>query len=84
MIYSDTWNMVSRLDLLDGVTMIMPGDQATVRLTVGSEMPIFKGQNYTIRDNNKTVATGIVTRLCKPVQVDKVDKNRLGKLDINL
>ena len=74
--------MVFRVDLLDGATMIMPGDQATVRITLPSDMPIFIGQNYTMRENNKTVATGIVTSLCKPVQV--IDKVKLNKLDIKL
>ena len=79
----DTWNTVFRLDLLDGETMIMPGDQATVRLTLPSNMPIFLGQNYTMRENNeKTVATGVVTSLCTPVDVK--DKVRLAKLDIKL
>ena len=33
MIFIDTWNMQFRLDLLDGATMIMPGEQATIRIT---------------------------------------------------
>ena len=78
----DTWNMSFRLDLLDGATMIMPGDQATIRVTLPSDMPIFVGQKYTMRENSLTVATGIVTKLCNNVTV--VDKSRLLKVDVQV
>ena len=76
--------MQFRLDLLEEETMIMPGDQATVRLTLGSDMPIFVGQNYTMRENNITVATGIVTKLCDPVYVPPRAKSNLLKIDVKL
>jgi elongation factor Tu len=82
MIFIDTWNMQFRLDLLDGATMIMPGEQATIRITLPSDMPIFVGQNYTLRENNMTVATGIVTKLCTSLKV--IEKSRLNKLDIKI
>ncbi len=82
MIFIDTWNIVFRLDLLDDADMIMPGDQATVRLTLPSKMPLFVGQQYTLRENKMTVGTGIVTKLCKSLEVR--DRTKLAKLDIKL
>ena len=82
MIFIDTWNMQFRLDLLEGDTMIMPGEQATSRLTLPSNMPVFVGQNYTLRENNVTVGTGIVTKLFSPVKVPS--KYNLQKVDIKI
>ena len=55
MIFIDTWNMQFRLDLLDGAKMIMPGEQATIRITLPSDMPIFVGQTYTLRENSRLI-----------------------------
>ena len=82
MIYMDTWATKCRLDLVGGGDMLMPGDQATIRITLSDDMPILAGQKFTIRDNNETVATGIVTRLCDSIEV--LDKTKLQKLNIIL
>ncbi len=83
MIYVDTWNMVFRLDFLDsGTTMIMPGEQATVRFTLPSDMPMIEGQQFTLRENQMTVGTGRITKLFEPVYVPK--KAKLAKQVISL
>jgi len=88
MLFMDTWNMQFRLDILGGATMIMPGEQATIRITLPSKMPVHDGQNFTLREHNYTVATGIVTRLCDPVKMEYPGYNpknlKLNKLDIKI
>ena len=43
--------------------MQMPGDQATVRVSIPDKMPLMEGQNFTLRENNMTVGTGRIVSL---------------------
>ncbi|XP_015124303.1 uncharacterized protein LOC107046239 [Diachasma alloeum] len=72
-IYSATWTVQCRFDLkLDGNTkMLMPGEQCATNLTLVKRMPIIEGQSFTIRENRSTVATGIITKALKSIQIDK-------------
>ena len=40
-------------------TMIMPGDVLDAEITLRQQMPLEKGQLLTIRENQKTVLTGL-------------------------
>lgn len=83
MIYIDTWSMVFRLDMLkDPTAMIMPGDQATVRFTLPSNMPLLEGQLFTLRENKITVGTGMITKLHSPIPVPI--KTKLAKQTIKI
>ena len=62
--------------------MVMPGEQATVRLTLPTPMPILEGQKFTLRENKTTVGTGVVTKLCSPVYIP--ERSKLSKLDIEI
>lgn len=62
-------------------TMIMPGEHGQVRLTLFKKMVMTNGQQFTIRENSKTVATGIITNTHKPVELPL---NKLSKLVLNL
>lgn len=81
-IFMETWNTTFRLDLPKTQDMLMPGEQATVRLTMPHSMPVLEGQKFTLRENQITVATGIVVKLCDNVSIR--DKSNLKKLDINV
>lgn len=82
MIFMDTWNMAFRLDLPKsaGTNMIMPGEQATIKLTLLRNMPIFEGQTFTLRENKITIGTGKVTKLLTPIETAKHTK--LSKLEV--
>lgn len=67
MIYIDTWSCTFRLDFPKKMQMMMPGEQATVRLTLRTNMPIAEGQNFTLRENNVTVGTGMITKTFDPL-----------------
>ena len=43
--------------------MQMPGDQATVRVSIPDKMPLMEGQNFTLRENKMTVGTGRIVSL---------------------
>ncbi|XP_050712566.1 elongation factor Tu 1-like [Eriocheir sinensis] len=82
MIYSETWNVTCRLDLPEGVPMIMPGEHNTAVVTLLQRMVMTPGQSFTIRENNVTVATGMVTKLLPSVEIparrlDRVDFEKI-------
>ena len=58
--------------------MIMPGEHAQVYLTLQWKMVMSVGQTFTIRENNVTVATGMVTEKLETLQFQGI----LGKLNL--
>jgi len=69
MLYIDTWQVAFRMDIPpEEGDMVLPGDQARLKLTVLKDMPIFEGQRFTLRENKMTVASGIVTKLHDPIE----------------
>ena len=79
MLYCLTWNIYARVDvILEGETnMMMPGEQAKVKLTLLEGMPFLVGQNFTIREHKCTVATGIITAVHESLDFDKKKMNKL-------
>lgn len=59
--------------------MIMPGEHGQIRLTLFKKMVMTNGQQFTIRENGKTVATGIVTKTLKSVELPF---NKLSKVKV--
>ena len=52
------------VNLIDiGKEMVMPGDDASLILTLKSEMPLELNQRFTLREGTKTVGTGVVTEI---------------------
>lgn len=74
-LFSNTWNITCRLDLDPDTKMLMPGDHATVTMTLLRKMAMTMGQGFTIRENHVMVATGIIADFKKNVEVKK---NNLG------
>ncbi|XP_018320206.1 uncharacterized protein LOC108733527 [Agrilus planipennis] len=74
--FSKTWNVPCRLDLDEEMPMLLPGDHGKVYITLMWKMVMTPGQSFTIRENNVTVATGIVTETLPSVEVS----GNLGKL----
>ncbi|XP_030759394.1 uncharacterized protein LOC115884835 [Sitophilus oryzae] len=75
-LFSKTWSIACRIDMDDGISMIMPGEHGKVKLTLLNKMVMTSGQQFTIRENNITVATGIVTETLPDVNMT----TSLGKL----
>lgn len=55
----------------------MPGEHGDVQITLLNKMVMDIGQPFTIRENGKTVATGIITEILPTVNVSK---NNLSKI----
>ncbi|XP_066262692.1 elongation factor Tu [Euwallacea similis] len=75
-LFSKTWSVPCRIDLDDSAGMIMPGEHGNIKLTLLWKMVMMQGQQFTIRENNMTVATGIIIKTLPNVDV----KGNLGKL----
>ncbi|XP_026748500.2 elongation factor Tu, mitochondrial-like isoform X2 [Galleria mellonella] len=75
--FSGTWNIACRIDLDPSMHMMMPGDHGEVYLTLLEGMVMTQGQPFTIRENNVTVATGIITETLESIDVPK---GKLGKV----
>jgi len=43
--------------------MVMPGEDAAVTIELISKLPIEEGQRFTVREGQKTVGTGIVSKI---------------------
>jgi len=81
MLYVETWVTAFRLDIpKEEGDMVLPGDQATIKLTILKTMPLFVGQKFTLRENQQTVATGIISSLLPPIPTHS--KSKLIKLKI--
>ena len=51
--------------------MVMPGESADLKLTILRTMPIQEGQNFTLREGNLTVGTGIITKRLPAIHVHR-------------
>eukprot|EP00092_Neocalanus_flemingeri_P097380 GFUD01124112.1.p1 GENE.GFUD01124112.1~~GFUD01124112.1.p1 ORF type:complete len:465 (-),score=156.68 GFUD01124112.1:30-1424(-) len=81
MLYVETWVTAFRLDIpQEEGEMVLPGDQATIKLTILKTMPLFVGQKFTLRENQQTVATGIISSLLSPIPTHS--RSKLIKLKI--
>ncbi|XP_034938901.1 elongation factor Tu-like [Chelonus insularis] len=72
-IFSITWSVSCRFDLMleDESNMLMPGEQCTTKLTLVRKMPMIIGQTFTVREGRSTIATGKITKILKPLVVNK-------------
>ncbi|XP_037827398.1 elongation factor Tu isoform X2 [Lucilia sericata] len=79
-LFSVTWNVPARIDMIPANNMLMPGEHANVRITLLRKMVMTNGQAFTIRENGATVATGMI--LERKPSID-LPKNKLSKAIVN-
>ena len=60
--FSNTWNLACCIKLPEDTRMIMPGDTCKVNILLRKPMVLMKGQKFTVRENNITTLSGIVTQ----------------------
>ncbi|KAK5648930.1 hypothetical protein RI129_003822 [Pyrocoelia pectoralis] len=68
-LFSKTWNLPARIDLDESVEMVMPGEHIDGYITLMWKMVMLNGQAFTIRENNVTVATGIITQTLPEIHI---------------
>ncbi|XP_037563434.1 elongation factor Tu [Dermacentor silvarum] len=81
--YCGTWTMPCRVDVA-GDSMLMPGDFAEVELTLPKKMLMVAGQNFSIREEKRTVATGIISKSLPNVIATTAQVGKINLSDIEL
>lgn len=59
--FSHTWDIACRVLLPPDKELVMPGEDATLRLLLRQPMVLEQGQRFTLRDGARTIGTGVVT-----------------------
>jgi len=63
--YFRTTDVTGEITLKDGKTMVMPGDNANLHVTLISPIAMEEGVRFAIREGGKTVGAGIVSKIIK-------------------
>jgi len=61
--------------------MVMPGEHAEVTITLLNKMIMDIGQPFTVRENGRTVATGIISKILSNVNVIKNNLSKVTKME---
>jgi len=61
--YIRTTDVTGEVDLPEGVEMIMPGDNVTVKIKLIYPVALEKGLRFAIREGGKTVGAGTISRI---------------------
>ena len=65
--FCKTWDVMSQVNLANK-GLVMPGEDFTAVLKLIRPMVCEKGQRFTLRDGGRTLATGVITGLLKPLK----------------
>ncbi|CAG5123555.1 unnamed protein product [Candidula unifasciata] len=66
MMYSYTWNISACLRLPPDISLLMPGEAVHGEVLLRLPMVAAPGQRFTIRENNLTTLTGLITEILPP------------------
>jgi elongation factor Tu len=58
-----TTNVTGELQLAEGIEMVLPGDNATVTVTLDKPVALETGGHFAIREGGKTVGSGVITQV---------------------
>ncbi|MBQ7257032.1 MAG: elongation factor Tu, partial [Abditibacteriota bacterium] len=61
--YFRTTDITGKLDLPDGVEMVMPGDHITITAELIHSIAMEEGLQFAIREGGRTVGAGRVTKI---------------------
>jgi elongation factor Tu len=61
--YFRTTDVTGSCDLPEGVEMVMPGDNVTMTVTLGSPIAMEDGLRFAIREGGRTVGAGVVAKI---------------------
>ena len=63
--YFRTTDITGSIKLPDGVEMIMPGDNISMKVTLINKIAIEEGLRFAIREGGRTVGSGVVSKIIK-------------------
>lgn len=74
-LFLKTADVTVQIEALDeAVDMIMPGDTVAIQMTLYKKLPIKNGDQFTLREGNKTIGSGRVTKVLPDVKDFNLDK----------
>merc|ERR1719158_441364 len=76
--YFRTADITGNIFLQDGVEMVMPGDNATLTIKLGSDIVVEKGQRFAVREGGRTVGAGVISKILEPLS-DEEKNNLIAK-----
>ena len=63
--YFRTTDVTGSIQLPDGVVMLMPGDNITMKVELISEIAMEEGLRFAVREGGRTVGAGVVSKILK-------------------
>ena len=63
--YFRTTDITGTIKLPDGVEMVMPGDNTTMKVTLINPIAIEEGLRFAIREGGRTVGSGVIAKILK-------------------
>jgi elongation factor Tu len=63
--YFRTTDVTGSIELAKGVEMVMPGDNVSITIKLGTDIAIEQGLRFAIREGGKTVGSGVVAKIIK-------------------
>ncbi len=60
-----TTDVTGEIFLPDGVEMVMPGDNAKFKVTLGKAIALSEGTRFAIREGGRTVGSGVISKILK-------------------
>ena len=63
--YFRTTDVTGSVELPKGVEMVMPGDNVSMTIKLGTDIAIEQGLRFAIREGGKTVGSGVVAKILK-------------------
>jgi elongation factor Tu len=63
--YFRTTDVTGSIELPEGTEMCMPGDNTTMKVTLGAPIAMDEGLRFAIREGGRTVGAGSVTKILK-------------------
>jgi elongation factor Tu len=60
-----TADVTGVVNLPDGVEMVMPGDNLTVKVVLGKQIAMEEGQRFAIREGGRTIGAGRIVKVTK-------------------
>lgn len=64
-LYLKTADVTGSVELLEGTEMVMPGDNASFKVTLSTPAAVEEKMRFAIREGGKTVGAGVVTKIIK-------------------
>ncbi|MBQ2713184.1 MAG: elongation factor Tu, partial [Clostridia bacterium] len=63
--YFRTTDVTGSIKLPEGVEMVMPGDNITMKVSLITPIAIEEGLRFAIREGGRTVGSGVVSKIIK-------------------